>query len=153
MPFKLLWPWIRLIDVMLAFFLLVRSCLVVGYTVVCDRFVVDTIVDLMVDTKDNNLCSRVVGRLILSFATASSSIFFLDASPAELLKRKTDVPSEAYFSQRRMLYTKAVSAAGGKVFLVDTAKPFVESHSGILSRVFACDKGNNLTGSCRAIPA
>jgi thymidylate kinase len=75
-----------------------------GFTVVCDRFVYDNLVEVMVDINDSKLHEKLVGRLILKLTPKSSLQFFLDADEKTVFLRKQDIPNLRYFTCRRNNY-------------------------------------------------
>lgn len=61
-----LWPWFFTIDTLINSFLKVKIQTAFGYTVLCDRFIPDIVVDLICETKDYKLPTRLPGRLLFS---------------------------------------------------------------------------------------
>lgn len=100
----LLWPWVQVMD--LVFFTILRVYLPLwrNFTVVCDRFVQDILVEIMADVDDNQLHKKLVGLPILRLKPRSAMVFLLDVNEAIALRRKHDVPNLRYLTRRRNNY-------------------------------------------------
>jgi len=47
-----LWPWLFTLDAFIYSIFKIKARIILGYTVLCDRFIPDILVDLMCETKD-----------------------------------------------------------------------------------------------------
>jgi len=128
-----MWPWIRLVDLMIFTLLRVYIALWQGFIVVCDRFVHDTLVETMVDTHSFNLHRKLVGRLILRLKPQCAEVFLLDIDEATALRRKKDIPHSGYLSLRRKSYR--LIAAALRIPIVDTEMPYVLVHRNLVKRL------------------
>jgi thymidylate kinase len=99
-----LWPWVQFIDILISVDMRVKVPLLFGFAVVCDRFVPDTLVELMTDVKDVGLHERLVGRLIIKSMPKSSRLMLLDVNEKTALRRKNDVLGLGYLTRRRNEY-------------------------------------------------
>jgi thymidylate kinase len=88
-----IWPWVQFLDVVLLAGLLVKLPLWLGSTVVCDRFIPDTLVGIMIDVNDDRLCEQLVGRLMLRLMPGSSLVILLNVDAKTAWQRKNDVPN------------------------------------------------------------
>jgi len=61
-----LWPRLFTPDILIYLIPQIKARRIPDYTVLCDRFIPDVIVDLTHETGDYQLPKRLVGRLILS---------------------------------------------------------------------------------------
>lgn len=100
-PVALIWPWIQFLDLALFVFLQVYVSLLLEFTVVCDRFVYDILVEIMADINDNKLYHKLIGRLILRLKPRSAVVFLMDVDEITAFRRKCDVPNLRYLTRRR----------------------------------------------------
>lgn len=99
-----LWSWVQFFDVFVWVNVRVRLPLLFGFRVVCDRFVPDTLVELMVDTQNMRLAETLVGRLMIKLIPKSSKLVLLDVKEKTAWRRKKDVPVFEYLTRRRRGY-------------------------------------------------
>jgi len=105
-----LWAWLFSFDMLLGSLIFVRIPMMMGYYVLCDRYVLDSIVDLSTETNMPNLFTSMVGRLLLALVPEGSIIIMLDVDENEALHRKNDIPSLDYLIGRRGLYLRIARA-------------------------------------------
>jgi thymidylate kinase len=132
MPLRALWPWLRSIDFMFAYAIKIDVPLALGYYVVCDRFVYDMLVDLMVEVDDPELFRRYVGHLLLAYGKKASYIFLMQRDLHHLLIIRRNMRSFDYFSERERLYGKI---ANKQMIVLDTDAPFDEIQERIVRSV------------------
>lgn len=82
-------------------------------TLVIDRFVFDTIVDLAIDTKDPNLLSNHWGRLFSKLLPAYTVTIYLGINDDVVLRRRPDTKWDENSSFRKDLYEKINNIYGG----------------------------------------
>ena len=116
------WPWLQLFD--LTFLMLARVYLPAwrGITVVCDRFVYDTMVELMADTRDDKLHQRTVGKAIAALKPPFARVFRLSVNVETAFSRRDDVPDLRFLKVRSdnyQLITKAFN-----IQTIDAEQPF-----------------------------
>jgi hypothetical protein len=99
-----IWPWVQFFDAFVLVNLRVKVPLWRGFTVVCDRFVPDILVDLMTDIADDRLYEKLVGRLILGLAPRNSLFVSLRVSERTAWSRKDDIPELEYLNRRKRVY-------------------------------------------------
>uniref|UniRef100_A0A7J3SKY8 Thymidylate kinase n=1 Tax=Fervidicoccus fontis TaxID=683846 RepID=A0A7J3SKY8_9CREN len=99
-----LWPWLFTLDALIYSFLKIKVRRILGYTILCDRFIPDIIVDMMCETRDYQLPKRLIGRLLLSLIPKNSKLIVIDVAENIAYDRKHDVPSIDYLKERRKLY-------------------------------------------------
>jgi dTMP kinase len=99
-----LWPWLFTLDALIYSFLQIKARMTLGYTILCDRFIPDIIVDIMCETRDYQLSKRLVGRLLLSLVPKNSKLIVIDVVENIAYDRKNDIPNIDYLKERRKLY-------------------------------------------------
>jgi len=107
-----LWPWLFTLDTFIYFVFQVELWRVFGYTVLCDRFIPDILVDLMCETRDYQLLKRLVGRVLLSLIPKNSKLAIIDVDENIAYHRKHDIPSIDYLKERRKLYLTLAKTLG-----------------------------------------
>jgi thymidylate kinase len=117
-----IWPWIQLLDLAILTLSKVDFPAGNGKNVVCDRFVYDTLVELMVDTNDGALYKKTVGKLIISLKPKNAMVVRLDIDSALAFSRRDDVPNLHFLKVRRQYYD--VISKSLSVKTVDAARPF-----------------------------
>jgi thymidylate kinase len=124
------WPWIQLLD--LAVLVLLRVYLPVwrGSMVVCDRFVYDTLVEVMTDTNDPKLPEKAAGKMMLSLRPAAAVVVRLNVSAQTAFSRKNDVPDERFLRVRRDNYERLSSQLHLKT--VNAEEPFQTVHRSLM---------------------
>jgi len=85
--------------------------LLLGRTVICDRYVLDMVVDGMAGLHDPPSHTRLSFRL-LQLLPKPSFAFFMDIDPEVALKRKPDLPALEDYVERLQLYRELSSQWG-----------------------------------------
>ncbi|MEM1646305.1 MAG: hypothetical protein QXL96_10695 [Ignisphaera sp.] len=95
---KIKTPWkiLELMSLFLAVFYRVLLPLLLGYVIVCDRYVLDTLVTLSYFLKDPGLVTGVPIKLMVKLIPKNSLLFYLDAETKVILRRKKDEPLTTY---------------------------------------------------------
>jgi|GEM_PF-565930 len=99
-----LWTLLFTIDMIIYSFLKVKIPLRKGYIVLMDRYVIDAIIDLMIETGNYRLYKGFFGKILLSLVPTNSTVILIDLDECTAYLRKRDIPSVDYLSQRRRLY-------------------------------------------------
>jgi len=107
-----LWPWLFTLDTFIYLVLQIEVWRILGYIVLCDRFIPDILVDLMCETKDYRLPKCLVGRLLLSLIPKNSKLAIIDVDENIAYHRKHDIPSIDYLKDRRKLYLTLAKTLG-----------------------------------------
>ena len=103
-PVALIWSWIQFLDLTFLVSLRVYIPLIMGLTVVCDRFTPDNLVELMTDIRDEKLYKKFFGHMMLRLIPHSSQVFFLDVNESYAFQRKNDLPNIDYLVLRKRKY-------------------------------------------------
>jgi dTMP kinase len=136
MPFlSRLFLYSLLVDCWLQTQVKVRLPLLRKQTVVCDRYVFDTLVDVAVDLGYSWPRARALLRSFLRFVPRPHVTFILDLPEAEALPRKQDTPSLEYLMERRQLFLELAGEVGATV--LDGRERPEELRSAILHHVEA----------------
>jgi thymidylate kinase len=97
-------PWLLWLDTLLLAVLKVYVPLWAGYTIVCDRFVMDTLVDLMIGLNDDRFEERLPGRLFLPLLPRGARVVILDLDSETARQRSAELKGDRSHEQRRNLY-------------------------------------------------
>ena len=97
-------PWVLLLDT----FLLALAKIYVpywrGYTVICDRFVADILVDLMAGLDDNGFDERLPGRLFWALLPHGARVVVFDLDTEAAQRRCPELAGDRTHSKRRAIY-------------------------------------------------
>jgi len=133
-PIALIWPWIRLIDVIIFLSWKVYVPIWRGITVVCDRFIHDIIVDTMVDINDFSFHMTLPGQLVLKLVPPSAVVVLLDVDEKIAFQRKGDIPYLKYLTGRKKLYLSLATYL--KILIIDTEQLFITAHKVLLKKIY-----------------
>lgn len=126
-------PWFLLFDVIVAAATKVYWPLWCGETIVCERFAIDTMIDLSVGLSDPEFMHKVPGKLFLRVIPNLESVVLLDLSSATARDRRPDLVSDQRLTQRLDNYRQAAQSAGLR--MVSTDQPVEEVFAEVLRRV------------------
>uniref|UniRef100_A0A7J3YTB8 Thymidylate kinase n=1 Tax=Ignisphaera aggregans TaxID=334771 RepID=A0A7J3YTB8_9CREN len=132
-----LWPYLLTWDAFIYSILKIKVRRILGYTILCDRFIPDIVVDLMCEIKDYRLVKRLVGRILLSLIPKDSKLIIIDVAESTAYSRKHDIPSINYLRERRRLYLALARALD--IPIVNGEMEIVEVHINILRFLGLCD--------------
>jgi thymidylate kinase len=94
----------QLIDIWIVTLCRIWPRVAAGKILVCDRGAYDTLIDVMVDTKNRLLCHTFVGRLFLLLLPKRHKVFLLNREPEAIFALRPDVRADKNFDLRRQLY-------------------------------------------------
>ncbi len=109
---RALLPWAMLLDATLAALRRIYWPLWWGYTVVCERFVLDMLVDLAVAFGDLGLHTRLPGRLYPRLLPRGSVAICLDLDVDTIRARRPELASDRCLPARVAAYRRLVSDCG-----------------------------------------
>lgn len=101
-----LYPWLLFIDILPAYFLRIFLPMYFGYSVISDRFVYDTLIDIMIDTQDYEIHKKFIGRLFLGLVPKNARIVLLDLNESLIKERRKEMSYDTSLRERRELYHK-----------------------------------------------
>ena len=107
--------------------------LLLGRTVVCERFVLDMIADLTVAYGDLSFLTSYQARLYLRLIPPESAITILEVDEKTIRNRRPDLESDRRLTERLELYKKI--AAKFDIPMVSNTQPMVETHNAILFQI------------------
>jgi len=96
-----LWPYLLTLDAFIYSIFKIEVRRILGYTILCDRFIPDIIVDLMCEIKDYRLVKRLVGKTLLSLIPKDSKLMIMDVTESTAYSRKHNIPSINYFKRKK----------------------------------------------------
>lgn len=142
----LVWPWVRLFDLVILVLLRVYVPVWCGFVVVCDRFICDALVELMLDVKDDSLHEKPAGRLIVSLRPKWTVEVLLDVDEEVALQRRCDIPNRTYLVSRRHDYHLVANHL--HIPMVNAERPFSVVHKEIVERLRSeCSTSERVMGS------
>ena len=93
-------PWILLLDALLAALWNIYFPLWLGWTIVCERFVLDMLVDLAVAYDDTSFFAHLPGRWYLRLLPANTAAIILDLDVTTIRQRRPDLRSDHQLATR-----------------------------------------------------
>ncbi|MCE5257579.1 MAG: thymidylate kinase-like protein [Chloroflexi bacterium] len=114
-------PWVLLLDTLLAALVRIYIPLLFGSTFVCERFVLDIMVDLSVAMRDPDFSSRLPGRLFPGLLPAGAHIMVLDLDEETIRSRRPSLIYDHALAPR--LEAFRALARHLKLPLIDTHPP------------------------------
>ncbi len=127
-PMKTIWAYVMLVDELLQLFLKARIDLMFGRVAICDRHVLDVLVDLKCEFGKN--ISYAVEKIVTNLAPMPKISFILDTEPKEIMRRK-EVGDLNLVKCKRASYL--ANCARMRSTLIDTGKAFEQNQNEILS--------------------
>ena len=109
---RTLLPWSLLVDAALASLIRVYLPLLCGRTLVCERFVLDMLVDLALGCGDPHLGAGLPGALYRRLLPRGSRVAILDLDPATAIARRPALAADRNVDRRLMLYRQLAATAG-----------------------------------------
>lgn len=94
----------QIIDIWIVSVFKIWPRIVKGNILVCDRGAYDTLVDVMIDTKNRSLCRYVVAKMFLLLLPRNHKVFLLTRDAALIFKDRPDVSIDKNFQLRHELY-------------------------------------------------
>jgi glycosyltransferase involved in cell wall biosynthesis/thymidylate kinase len=88
---RYLWPMIEFFSVIPVLFFKIKVPMLQNSIVVCDRYIMDTIVSIILFTGRMEFLDSIFGKVLLRMIPPNSTIFYLDADINTVLKRRIDI--------------------------------------------------------------
>lgn len=93
-------PWVYLLDALIVSIFRVYLPALAGRMIVCERYVLDMLIDLSVALAQPDFCQRMPGRLYFRLLPGRGRIIILDADLDTLRARRHDLSSDQHLEQR-----------------------------------------------------
>lgn len=103
------YPWILFFDTFLFTTVKVYIPMLFGTSIVCDRFVYDTLIDIAVATKNHNIYKRPIGKLFLKLIPKNARFVTLVLDKSTIFSRRPELMYDITFDERNTLYQKLIS--------------------------------------------
>ncbi len=126
---KIKTPWkiLELVSLLPAIFYRVLLPLLLGYIVICDRYVIDTLVALSCFLKDPEITSGICAKLLAGMIPKRSILIYLKADTGVILQRKKDEPLTMQLIERyKRGYETVVKWLRMKIITMDTSKATID---------------------------
>jgi len=86
-----IWPVIEFFSVLPLIIFKVWLPLLLGYKIICDRYVIDTMVSIALNTRNMSFPDSFFGTLSLKMMPKECAVIFLDTDLSTVLKRRSDI--------------------------------------------------------------
>ncbi len=101
-----LYPLLLFIDMLPMYFIKISLPRRLGYTIVCDRYIYDTLVDLMIDLREFEIHKKFFGELFMGLLPKNTIVIHLDLDEKIIRERREDLKVDQSLELRRKLYSK-----------------------------------------------
>ena len=121
---KIKTPWkiLELMSLLPAVFYRVLLPLSLGYVVVCDRYLLDTLVALSYFLKEPKINSGIVAKLLVKLIPKNSFLVYFEADTNVILQRKKDEPlTEQLIEYYKNAYRTLAKWSGLAIIMIDTS--------------------------------
>ena len=133
-PSALIWQYLVLLDYFFQFLWKIRLPLLLRKTIICDRYIYDTLVDLMVNSNlSGEETEGMFTSRFLSLFPKPDLILLLDVPEEVACIRKGDLELINYLADRRKIYLKLNHVLQGLV--LDNSQNFFEIQVAIMNAV------------------
>ena len=103
------YPWILFLDTFLFTVIKVYIPMFFGISIVCDRFVYDTLIDMAVATKDHEIHKKPVGKSFLKLIPKNAWFVMLDLDKSTIFSRRPELKDDLTFDERYRLYQSFIN--------------------------------------------
>lgn len=131
-----IYPWILFFDTFLFTTVKVYIPMLFGISIVCDRFVYDTLIDLEVATKDHEICKKSVGKLFLKLIPKNARFVMLDLDKSTIFSRRPELKDDLTFDERYALYRDISSQFN--ISVENNYGSTSQVNCSIMSKIFRC---------------
>jgi len=128
----LIYSYTLFIDTLLSSYFKVYLRMKMGTFVICDRFAYDTLVDLMVSTRNSKFLNSFVAKLFLSLASRATAITLI-GSPDTLRARRKDLLEDKDLELKVDFYS--LLSFRYRIPIIDADKPIAHVHHEIMQTV------------------
>lgn len=107
---KTLFPWVALFDAVLLSILFVYLPLWFGKTIVCERYLIDTVADFMVGCKDDGFHEKFPGKLFLRLLPRRSKIVVLELDIESIRQRRAALMKDKMLNDKLAAFRSLVTS-------------------------------------------
>ncbi len=119
------WKAAELLSLLAAVIYRVKIPLLLGYLVICDRYIADSLATLSLFLREPEMLNGTLARLLLKLIPSDSVIFHLDADVSTILMRKRDEPLTAtiikYYKLAYSIIQGLLGVEGYSIVKIDTS--------------------------------
>lgn len=101
-----LYPFLLFIDMNIAYLTKIAIPSLLGYSIVCDRFIYDALIDLMIDLNDFDLLKKKKGRIFLRLIPNYAKSLLIDLDEQIIRERRRDLLNDDLMEIKRRQYIK-----------------------------------------------
>jgi thymidylate kinase len=94
----------QLLDVWIVTIFRIWPRIIKGQTLICDRGAYDTLIDVMVDTKNTSLYNSRLGKAFIWLLPSAHKVIFILREPDQIFLQRPDVKFDRNFELRCQLY-------------------------------------------------
>jgi thymidylate kinase len=131
-----IYPWILFVDTFLFTTIKVYIPMFFGISIVCDRFVYDTLIDLAVATKYSDIHKKRVGKLFLKLIPKNAHFVMLSLEKSTILLRRPELKNDLTFDERYALYEYLSSQFN--IDVEENRGSMSQVNCSIINRLFRC---------------
>ena len=131
-PIAVAYQYALVVDTALSILFKIKTRLWSGRSVICDRSAYDTLVDLMVSTRNPNLLNSYVARLLLQPSRGGTAVMLM-ARPDILKSRREDIREDKDLELKTKLYNRLVPSF--RVTVLNAEEPIAKIHSTLMQIV------------------
>lgn len=113
-------------------------------TVICDRFVHDTLIDIMISTKNYELLDSKIGKKFLSLVPKNAIVIMLLADANTLRQRREDILIDKTLLKRLELYQKLAEKVN--IQTIDSSRSIEEVHQNIITKIQRYSREGTING-------
>ncbi len=130
------YPWILFVDTFLFTTVKVYIPMFFGISIVCDRFIYDTLIDLAVATKRTDIHKEFVGKLFLKLIPKNAHFVMLSLEKSIILLRRPELKNDLTFDERYALYEDLSSQFN--IDVEENRGSMSQVNCSIINRLFRC---------------
>jgi hypothetical protein len=127
------YPWVLWMDAALASIWKIYLPLLLGRTLVCERYVLDMLADFIRATGDDRVLRSAVGRLFRKLIPASSVIVCLDVEADTARQRRPDLAYDKALEEKLAIYRNLAAELGFP--LLSSEEPVDAVHQNLLGLI------------------
>lgn len=99
-------PWLLWLDMVIFTIIKIQIPMYLGKTIVCDRFIYDSLIDIAISTRDQEIYKKFVCGLFLDLIPKNAQFIMLDLEKPTILSRRPEIMYDTTFDDRYKLYER-----------------------------------------------